>query len=120
MKLCECGCGLPTKIADRTRGSRGWVKGEPHRFLHGHNAKGGGTQHNRWRGGRTVREGYVLLTVAPYVQIHEHRFVMERHLGRALSSEEVVHHIDGDKANNALENLEVLSRAAHTRLHFTK
>ena len=35
-KLCECGCGQPTKVAAKTRRSRGWVKGQPLRFLHGH------------------------------------------------------------------------------------
>lgn len=34
--LCQCGCGKPTRIAERTRASRGWVKGEPLRFVPGH------------------------------------------------------------------------------------
>lgn len=34
--LCECGCGLPTNRATRTRPQHGWVKGEPVRFLRGH------------------------------------------------------------------------------------
>ena len=39
------------------------------------------------------------------------------HLGRKLSSDEVVHHIDGDKLNNSWENLEVVSRSEHAREH---
>lgn len=35
--LCGCGCGAPTGIAPRTYGKRGWIKGQPKRFLHGHN-----------------------------------------------------------------------------------
>lgn len=35
--LCACGCGLPTKLSDRTR--RGVRKGEPLRYLHGHNMR---------------------------------------------------------------------------------
>lgn len=36
-KLCECGCAQPTAMASITNRKRGWVKGEPLRFLHGHN-----------------------------------------------------------------------------------
>lgn len=41
----------------------------------------------------------------------EHRYVMARHLGRALASDEVVHHLDGDRLNNSLSNLELWSTA---------
>lgn len=47
----------------------------------------------------------------------EHRFLMEQHLGRKLKRNEVVHHIDGDRTNNALSNLVVMSRAEHSALH---
>jgi hypothetical protein len=35
--LCECGCGERTKLAPRTRADAGWTKGEPLRFILGHN-----------------------------------------------------------------------------------
>ena len=48
----------------------------------------------------------------------EHRAVAEQLLGRPLKSSEVVHHIDGDKRNNAPENLVVLpSQSEHMKLH---
>lgn len=34
--LCECGCGTPTKPAPRTDPKKGWIKGEPVRFVDQH------------------------------------------------------------------------------------
>jgi hypothetical protein len=40
-------------------------------------------------------------------QIKEHRLVMQRHLGRQLERWETIHHIDGDRSNNEIENLQL-------------
>ena len=45
------------------------------------------------------------------------RVVMERYLGRQLTSDEVVHHIDGNKENNQIGNLQILSKAEHAGMH---
>lgn len=60
------------------------------------------------------RNGYWVVSVPSGVTgkkhiIFEHRFVMEQHLGRKLLREETVHHVDGDRGNNALSNLELFS-----------
>lgn len=47
----------------------------------------------------------------------EHRVVMENYLGRLLNNDEIVHHIDGNKKNNIIENLQVLSSSEHHHLH---
>ncbi len=49
-----------------------------------------------------------------------HRYVMEQHLGRKLEKNLVVHHINGNKYDNRLENLQVLDRATHTSLHHSE
>ena len=47
----------------------------------------------------------------------QHRVVMEEFLGRELTTDEHVHHIDGDKLNNSIENLEVLLKSDHHKHH---
>jgi hypothetical protein len=47
-----------------------------------------------------------------------HRAVAENMIGRKLLPWEVVHHIDGNKLNFRKDNLKVMSRSAHARLHF--
>lgn len=46
-----------------------------------------------------------------------HRYIMEQYLGRKLTNNEVVHHIDGNKQNNNINNLKVMTRGEHSRLH---
>jgi hypothetical protein len=49
-------------------------------------------------------------------EVRLHRHLMEQHLGRKLSRDEHVHHINGDHRDNRIENLMVLSNADHQRL----
>jgi hypothetical protein len=52
-------------------------------------------------------------------KIDEHRYVMEQYLGRPLSRYEVVHHKDGNKRNNDINNLEVMDLSQHSKHHRT-
>lgn len=52
-----------------------------------------------------------------YRSIREHQCVMELHLNRALEQGEIVHHIDGNKKNNNLENLYLTTVNEHNKLH---
>lgn len=46
-----------------------------------------------------------------------HRKIMEEHLGRKLKDNEIVHHKDMNKLNNDINNLQIVSRSEHIKLH---
>ena len=49
-----------------------------------------------------------------------HRYVMEAYLGRKLLHNEVIHHIDGDKHNNDIANLILVTHREHSVIHNQK
>ena len=52
--------------------------------------------------------------------VYSHRTVVEERIGRSLRSDEIVHHIDANKSNNASSNLHVFkSRSAHRKAHWS-
>jgi len=77
-----------------------------------------------WRVTRVVSKGDYYYAVLPehpnstdWGYVLWHRVIMENHLGRLLTPEEVVHHINGDKKDNRLENLELLDKKEHSARH---
>lgn len=61
--------------------------------------------------------GYIEITMGDNKGKGQHRAIMEEHLGRPLESGEVVHHINHNRSDNRLENLEVMSRSSHCSHH---
>ena len=51
-------------------------------------------------------------------QVRTHRFIMEKIIGRKLEKNECVHHKDGNKLNNSIDNLELCTRSEHLKKHY--
>lgn len=49
--------------------------------------------------------------------IGEHRIIMEQHIGRKLSTRECVHHINGNRKDNRIANLVIMTLPEHSHLH---
>jgi Mor family transcriptional regulator len=74
-------------------------------------------RHYAWQGGRRNHMGYVMVLLEPGHRFYamatadgyvlEHRLVMAEFLGRLLNSKETIHHIDGNRSNNIISNLQL-------------
>ena len=72
-----------------------------------------------WGKPHMTKYGYLRITVNGK-RVQYHRYLMEQFLDRKLSPEENVHHKDGNKTNNNIDNLELTSNSNHIHTYHTK
>lgn len=90
-----------------------------------HGNQGRGDKCGKWNPGRIFNsQGYVLVRVSKDHPLHiangyalEHRMVMSEYLGRWIQENEHVHHKNGVKDDNCIENLELITKAEHNKIH---
>lgn len=93
-----------------------------------------------WKGGKTTHKGYVYIRINGIEDlelqklcritilgrskgrkrsglVYEHHLEMIRHLKRFLTPDEQVHHLDGNRGNNTIENLLLTNTKDHIKLH---
>jgi hypothetical protein len=134
-RFCECGCGELIPKRDKWRNKL--------RYKYGHHMRGkhhsletklkisklrSGANHRSWKGGRHIdREGYIKVYQPGHPRarrprhqyVYEHILVMEKHVGRYITREESIHHKNGIKSDNRIENLQLMTPSEHTRYHHT-
>lgn len=112
---CDCGVSKPMRKANTVNGRA---------LSCGCSKKGSGN--GRWKGGEiTDGHGRVLIYSPDHpnpsycgTHVYRYRLVMEKHIGRFLTSQEIVHHINRDHSDDRIENLELMSQSEHMKLHW--
>lgn len=127
--FCHCGCGEKTSICRKTSTRRGVVKGLPNNFIASHGMRGkpnnasrnAGVAHPKWKGGKIISQGYVWLRAPkhPYANgwgyVKRARIVLEK-VGIFIPKGSMPHHIDNNKMNDCLKNLQVVTQSEHSKL----
>lgn len=101
-----------SKMGDKNPmfGKKAWNSGKKLPQMSGEN-------HPNYKGG-WIQDGYKFRDTPDGKQLSEQRRLMQESLGRELTKDEVVHHINGIKTDNRLENLQVVTRSEHIKVHY--
>lgn len=120
-KLCKAlaqnRIGIALTNEQKNKISRG-VKGKLRGYRHSKKTKlkmslarkGKRTSLYKKIGSITKYNEYYFIKIANYKWIALHRYLVEKYLNRKLKTNEVIHHIDGNKLNNKLENFYIFNR----------
>jgi len=99
------------------------LKGKTPKNIFELNKKQRGKNHPNWKGNKKITtNGYIIIYAPKHPNAHrnyvyEHRFVMEKFIKRYLKKGETVHHINHNKQDNCIKNLELLkSNSEHIKL----
>lgn len=127
---CKCGCGQKTQIAERNRPNRGWIKGQPKRFVNGHYNN---IKNRKWPQYKIDENGcwiwQLSLSVDGYASyevnkkyISGHRYYYEKYKGKIPDGFQL-DHLCGNRACVNPDHLEIVSqtenirRGKHTKLN---
>jgi hypothetical protein len=111
--FCCCGCGTEIPIRSKMQILQ--------KFTHGHNFKNTkGENSTNFKNSRYVNsEGYVIVYRNSKL-VKEHRWIYEQYYNCCLLSITQLHHIDGNRQNNSIENLEPVYNGIHKHKYHNK
>ena len=120
---CHCGCGGKTNIPHETNRKLNRIKGQPMKYLHGHNGKG--HLNGRWKGGISILSNGGISVKCPlhprsdsHGYVRKHFLVFDSVINKLLPNFAVIHHIDHNPKNNKPTNLVVCeNHSYHMLLH---
>jgi len=116
---CRCGCGEKTRVAKHDHSTHGWTKGQPIKFIFGHNSRG--SCNPKWNGGKRKRpDGYMYIWKPDHPRasknyVMEHILAVEKALGKPLPNKTEVHHINEIRHENYNKNLVLCENVAYHR-----
>ena len=103
----------------------GFYKEQDIKFINGSNARKG-EKSSSWNGGiRKTKSGYIQVLMPSHPRadttgyVMQHIVVFEEHTGVSVPNNCAIHHLNGNKSDNRIENLCLMDKTAHTVFHHT-
>lgn len=114
--ICLCGCGQFVQPTVHR-----WYQGRSLRFVPHHQSRG--KYHGHYKGGQIKAKGYIWFLRPDHPRRTRRNYVkrcwlvMEEAIGRPLKPGELIHHKNGVKTDDRLENLEISDLVQHGKTH---